>query len=103
MSEVKFLADAHVHDEHGKIIESFKAGAVVDFSKRPASADRWIKRGVAISVADAVAEDKAKEEQKDAPNPPAGAEAGADGNSGGNAVDDSGARASGAAGGKPKR
>ena len=99
MSEVRFLADAHVHDEHGVIIESFKAGAVVDFSKRPASADRWIKRGVAIALAD----EKVKEEPKDAPNPPAGAKAGADGNGGGNAADDSGAGASGAAVGKSKR
>lgn len=92
---VTFLAEAHARDEHGKIVESFRAGERVDFSARPASGERWIKRGVAVAVVEV--------EVKNAPDQTTGAPAGDGGDASANAADDVSKSAGGASGSKSKR
>lgn len=67
---VRFTSDQEVRDHHQQVIESFRAGQVVDFSDRPTSGQRWINRGFAIDV-------KEEAEAKEAADKQAAADASA--------------------------
>ena len=61
---VRFTQDHDVHDHHQAVIESFRAGQVVDFKHRPGSAEFFIGLGKAEEV-----EGEPAAETEAAPNP----------------------------------
>jgi len=45
MTTIKFKSDRNVQDHEGNVIFSAKAGEIVDIA--PASAEHWVRRGIA--------------------------------------------------------
>lgn len=50
--KLQFLDDRKVLNEHGEVIHHYKPGEVVDFTDKPDSGARWLRRNICIQVAD---------------------------------------------------
>ena len=61
---VKFIENRQMHDAHGKVVQDFKCGEVVDFTDRPDQAQRWLRRNAAV-IFDEKAEKKANAAAKE--------------------------------------